>query len=164
MNMTNKQRLTHAVIAGAAIFTLLFTGCLGVFQEVFQGEDGKTQTFVRMTMSKAMVESMDAMGGEPTDTDEIFDLEDAPFDPENIPGLDNVVVEQVNNEVDLGIRFGGIIAALPAGVQPEDAPFIPSRMDETSSSPCLPWVRMRNRWTPSPSSSPECSLPAPNTS
>ena len=123
--MTNKQRLTHAVIAAAEIFALLLTGCLGVFQEVSQGEDGKTQTFVRLTMSKAMVESMDAMGGEPTDTDEIFDLEDAPFDPENIPGLDNVVVEQVNNEVDLGIRFGGVIAGLPAGVQPEEAPFVP---------------------------------------
>lgn len=107
------------------VITLTGSGCLGVLQEISVNPNGKIETQVRFSMSKSMLTALDGMGGEPTETDEIFDLDDGPINPEEIPGLTNVVVEQLDNDVDVGIRFSGTLSKLPAGVGPEDAPFIP---------------------------------------
>jgi len=125
MNNRRNRFVRIAVVAALVSLALLGTGCLGVFQEITAGPAGRMQTRVRFTMSKAMIESLNEMGGEPMDTDEVFDPADGPVDPNAIPGLVDVVVEKVDNPVDVGMAFRGTLSRLPSGTRPEDAPFIP---------------------------------------
>ncbi len=122
---TKQNRLRRGIFGLIVIIALTGSGCLGVFQEISINPDGKIETQVRFSISKAMMTALDGMGGEPTETDEIFNLDEGPVNPEEIPGLTNVVVEKLDNDVDVGIRFSGTLSKLPAGIGPEDAPFIP---------------------------------------
>ncbi len=123
---TKKSRIIRRIVISMAIvITLMGSGCLSVFQEISAKAGNKVETQVRFSMSKAMLTAMDSMGGEPAETDEIFDTENGPINPENIPGLTNLVVEDLDNDVDVGIYFKGTISKVPSGLGPADAPFIP---------------------------------------
>ena len=123
---TKKTRISHRIGLGVAVvITLLSSGCLSVFQEISANPGGKVETQVRFSISKALMTSMSELSGEDEDTDEIFDIENGPITPESIPGLKNVVVNQLDNGVDVGIIFTGNLEKTPSGVGPVQAPFIP---------------------------------------
>jgi hypothetical protein len=124
MNTKQRQLLRGMTIGSAIAIALLGSGCLGVLQTISLNDDGRYAVDVKFTMSKSMLTAMDSMGGEPADTDEIFDLEDGPIDTENMKGLTSVVVEQLDNEIDVGIRISGILDD-NYDIGPEDAPFVP---------------------------------------
>jgi len=125
MDKKNSRTLRYAFLAFGIGITLLTTGCLGVFQEISAIPGGKVETQVRFTISKAMLNSLSEMTGDSSDTDEMFDAENGPVQPDRIPGLGNVVIDQVDNGVDVGIHFSGTLEKLPPGTGPSDAPFIP---------------------------------------
>jgi len=94
-------------------------------------QDGSVETMVRLSLSKAMMDSISAMSGESEDTDEIFDTEKGPFNPKTNPGLTDLVVEELDNGVDIGLYFKGTLSTIPPGTRPDEAPFIPFEKDNT---------------------------------
>ncbi len=129
---TKLQRQIRRIMIGLAIgITLVSSGCLGALQRITLNDQGRYAIDVRLSMSKAMITAMDSMGGETTDPDELFDLEDGPVNPEAIPGLTNVVVNQLDNDIDVGIQFSGVLGSVPDGIDPIDAPFIPFDVGNT---------------------------------
>ncbi|MCK5735159.1 MAG: hypothetical protein KAH21_01725, partial [Spirochaetaceae bacterium] len=123
---TKTTRIIRRIVIVIAIgITLLGSGCLSVFQEISAQPGGKIQTQVRFSISKALLTSLGEMTGDTEDTDEMFDTEEGPVNPENIPGLSNVIVNDLDNGVDVGIHFSGILGKVPSGISPSEAPFIP---------------------------------------
>jgi len=121
-----KTRIIRRIVILLTIgITLLGSGCLSVFQEISAKPGGKVVTQVRFTISKAMLDSLSEMTGDTGETDEIFDTENGPVNPESIPGLGNVVINELDNGVDIGTHFTGTLEKVPPGTSPADAPFIP---------------------------------------
>ncbi len=125
MNTKNTRIIRRIALGLAVIITLLGSGCLSVFQEISVKSGGKIETQVRFSISKAMMTSLGEMTGDQEDTDEMFDPENGPINPDSIPGLENVVVNELDNGVDVGIHFSGTLGKIPAGISPADAPFVP---------------------------------------
>lgn len=113
--------------------TLLFSSCLSVFQEISLTPEGRVETQVRFSISKAMLTGLGEMTGDEEDPDELFDTEDGPLDPMNTPGLTNTVVDKLDNGIDVGIHFSGTLGKIPRGLGPADAPFIPFEEGNTIS-------------------------------
>ncbi len=125
MNTRNTRLIRQIALGLALVITLLGSGCLSVFQEISAKAGGKVVTQVRFSISKAMLTSMGEMTGDTEDPDEIFNTEDGPINPESIPGLENVVIDELDNGVDVGIHFSGTLGKIPSGINPVDAPFVP---------------------------------------
>ena len=113
------------------ILSLLAPSCLGVFQEVSLNPSGNAETFVRFTLSKATMEAIGEMGGESEDTDDLFNLEDGPFDPESIPGLTDLFIEKIDSDIDVGLSFRGTLTGSAYADHPEEAPFVPFERGDT---------------------------------
>ena len=120
------------IISVATVFLAVFflSGCLGVLHQIRLSDDGRYAVDVKLSMSQQMLAAMDELGGDPADTDDVFGRDDLAVDPETIPGLTRVTFEEISDDVDVGIRFSGVLGRVPDGIGPEDAPFIPFDTDD----------------------------------
>lgn len=92
-----------AVVLGAAV---LLTGCLDVVQYI-SGTSNEIDVYFRFTLQKGIFELAGQMGGEPANTDEMyeeFDLNEEEVTAELPPGVD-ASFRSINNESEFGFEL-----------------------------------------------------------